>query len=340
MEGGPPFRRCLVGGTFDRLHAGHLSLLQAGLEAADHLEVHITSDHMASSKGGRLQPHEDRRHAVLEALAVFRPDGWSTHVLEDELGPAPTHPVADALLVSPETQKGGERINEARREHGLDGLHLIQVPHVTCEDGGVLSSSRIRAGEVDTEGRRWIDARWSEQDLVMSDEAGRRLKAPAGEPFDGPEDHPEVAMREALDHLQPHERPLVAVGDVTVRTMLEMEVLPDMALIDGFTKRQSLDDRDTVDQTAFPVVFHAASPAGRLTPDLLATLRAAVHCDEPCVVNVEGEEDLAPLFVHLLAPLGAVVLFGMPGRGLMVQRCTLKMKERCRTILEGFEVGR
>lgn len=53
---------------------------------------------------------------------------------------------------------------------------------------------------------------------------------------------------------------------------------------------------------------------------------------------VDGEEDMAPLYLHLLAPLGAIVVFGMPGWGLMVQRTTIEMKERCRTILNAFEV--
>ena len=40
----------------------------------------------------------------------------------------------------------------------------------------------------------------------------------------------------------------------------------------------------------------------------------------------------------LASPLGTVIVFGMPGWGLMVQRTTLAMKERCRTILNAFEV--
>ena len=55
-------------------------------------------------------------------------------------------------------------------------------------------------------------------------------------------------------------------------------------------------------------------------------------------MTVDGEEDLAPLYLLLLAPLGTVIVFGMPGWGLMVQRTTLAMKERCRTILNAFEV--
>ena len=45
------YSRCLVGGTFDRLHAGHRLLLDAAVKSAEHVEVHITSDGMADKIG-------------------------------------------------------------------------------------------------------------------------------------------------------------------------------------------------------------------------------------------------------------------------------------------------
>jgi uncharacterized protein (UPF0218 family) len=56
------------------------------------------------------------------------------------------------------------------------------------------------------------------------------------------------------------------------------------------------------------------------------------------VIVVEGEEDLAPLFVHLLAPVHTVVLYGQPHEGVVVQNSLLKTKQRCRRLLELFEV--
>ena len=46
----PQFQLCLVGGTFDRLHAGHRLLLDAAVKAAQRVEVHVTSDAMADKK--------------------------------------------------------------------------------------------------------------------------------------------------------------------------------------------------------------------------------------------------------------------------------------------------
>ena len=56
------------------------------------------------------------------------------------------------------------------------------------------------------------------------------------------------------------------------------------------------------------------------------------------VVVVDGEEDLAPLYIHLHVPLNAVVLYGQPGQGVVVQPSSTETKLRCRRLLELFEV--
>ena len=54
------------------------------------------------------------------------------------------------------------------------------------------------------------------------------------------------------------------------------------------------------------------------------------------LIDIEGEEDLAPLFLHPLAPLDAVVLYGQPGEGVVVRWCGEDTKQRCRRLLEKF----
>ena len=259
-------------------------------------------------------------------------------MLEDAFGPAPQHPTADALIVSPETRRGGEAINRKRSEGGFEPLALIEVEHRRNGEGTILSSTAIRNGQMDTSGEAWIQPQWREHDMAMSPAAEAQLKTPSGTLYPGPEEHPEIAMTAVLDDMTTLDGPLIAVGDVTAKVMLGLDVVPNLALIDGQTKRIALDDEDTVDLSAFPLRHDAASPAGVLTPNLLAQLEASLRADVPCVLVVDGEEDMAPLYLHLLAPLGAIIVFGMPRQGLMVQRTTLDMKERCRSILNDFEV--
>ena len=102
--------RCLVGGTFDRFHQGHKSLLNAALDAAEFVEVWITNDVMSAAKSPILQPFEDRR----EAIMAWADERITTHELEDNYGPAPVRKDCDSIICTPETLGNCQRINEIR----------------------------------------------------------------------------------------------------------------------------------------------------------------------------------------------------------------------------------
>ena len=69
MEEGRSFRRCLIGGTFDRFHSGHQLLIQTALRQADFIEVHVVNDEMAQAKGNWVQSLDDRMEALLNWLS-------------------------------------------------------------------------------------------------------------------------------------------------------------------------------------------------------------------------------------------------------------------------------
>ena len=63
------------------------------------------------------------------------------------------HGHIEGIVVSVETAWRAEEINELRRVRGLKPLRVFVVDMVLAEDGRPLSSSRVRAGEVDRFGR-------------------------------------------------------------------------------------------------------------------------------------------------------------------------------------------
>ena len=114
--------------------------------------------------------------------------------------------------------------------------------------------------------------------------------------------------------------------------------MPDIALIDGMTKRQELQESEKIDEQQFPHILHAENPPGHLTPSLTKAIDAALNADESSLINVDGEEDLAPIIIHCLAPIGTAVIYGQPKVGVVVQISTLEVKSRCRNLLSMFEV--
>ena len=322
--------RCLVGGTFDRFHDGHKLLLTSALERAELVEVWITSDSMSSGKSPLIEPFEDRREAILQ----WADERITTHLLEDNMGPAPHRKDCDSIVCTPETLGNCQVINEKRVANGLLPLEIIEVEHAIDETGGIISSSRIRAGIIDTDGSSWLPEKMKGNTYHFHKGLDEELKTPSGQLYTGPEDMPEVAMSSAIEDLLPGS--VIAVGDVSVATLLSMEFTPDIGVIDGMTKRQELSEK--VDISGFDSLISAESPAGQITPSMIHAIETALHNDSTICIEVDGEEDLAPMIIHLLAPIGTNVLYGQPRQGVVLAITDLNMKRRCKHLLSLFEV--
>ncbi|PCH79248.1 MAG: hypothetical protein COB96_04580 [Planctomycetota bacterium] len=96
-----------------------------------------------------------------------------------------------------------------------------------------------------------------------------------------------------------------------------------------------------MDPAEFDHHLTCVNPAGLLTPDLKRKVREALVNHGSTLLEVEGEEDLAPIVVHLLAPLGSVILYGQPGKGVVLRITDEAAKARARGLLDLFttEVG-
>ena len=145
--------RICLGGTFDRLHRAHRVLLSRAAEEADRIFVGVTSDRMArmAKNGQRIQPYSARVKAV-SAFLKTRGKPFEIFQLNDRYGPAATGPY-DAILVSHDTHSTAEEINKLRRNRHLPPLRILEQDMVLAEDGEPLSSTRVRSGEVDGEGK-------------------------------------------------------------------------------------------------------------------------------------------------------------------------------------------
>ncbi len=143
----------LMGGTFDRLHAGHRQLLTKAFEVGDYVYIGLTTDaYIARSNKQlkeRIKPHADRLFALrlhLQQQGVL--NRTIILPLDDTAGPKALDPKLGALILTDGTQKGGEYVNDLRRQNGVGLLDLITLPLVTDDMQQIISSTRLRLQEI------------------------------------------------------------------------------------------------------------------------------------------------------------------------------------------------
>jgi uncharacterized protein (UPF0218 family) len=256
--------------------------------------------------------------------------------LEDEVGPAPTTLEADSIGCTPETRSACESINSSRKIESLAPLSIIMAEQVLGVAGEIISSSRIRDGEIDRQGQPWLGEAEMYLDQRMPVILDDELKQPFGTLHEGPESNPEIAMKKALASISIHTPKLIAVGDVTVQTLVDMGKIPDISFIDGMTKREVWAEAENLDRELFAHLSTCTNPPGLITADLKLATKVALLNSRPTLIVVKGEEDLAPIIIHLLAPIGCAVLYGQPGKGVVVRITSIETKENCRRLLDVF----
>jgi len=149
------FQKVAVGGAFDELHMGHKTLLERAFEVGNKVIIGLSSDEFVSKMG---KPHEtasyNERRKELEAFLEQSDLAARAEIvpLNDPCGLTISGKGLEALVVSKETQKTAERINEKRQKAGLAPLEIVGVNMVPAENNTPISTTRIRSGEIDRNG--------------------------------------------------------------------------------------------------------------------------------------------------------------------------------------------
>jgi pantetheine-phosphate adenylyltransferase len=144
-----------TGGTFDEIHIGHIALLSKAFQAGKKVIIGISSDEFAKKRGKRLNHDFDQRVENLNKMIKkeFGNASYEIAKLDGDFGPAVTADDVGALVASHETQAKGRLLNQMRAKRGLKPVEVIAVEMIKADDGSPISSTRIRAGEIDSRGR-------------------------------------------------------------------------------------------------------------------------------------------------------------------------------------------
>lgn len=166
-----------------------------------------------------------------------------------------------------------------------------------------------------------------------------------------------IVDSEEIKKLDPNE--LVCVGDVCTISLLENGIRPKISIVDYITKRLALGEAKAriMELIGYDKIFwvvknetnakvpqnywlglRVRNPQSTITQELWDAINYAYHVENPTLIEVEGEEDLAAIACIALGKPGTKVIYGIPDVGMQLLHITEEIKQNVNEVLKEMEV--
>lgn len=330
------FHRSLVGGTFDRFHRGHQKLVTTAFEQSEKVIIGIATDELFKNKSfaNLIEDYQTREQSVSHFLSQQSLENRFEIVpIHDFYGTSLTDRNLDAIFITESNKENVAKMNEEREKLGFTMLQIITVPYVFGNDNLVISSERIRKGEIDREGNSYVKLFVTQEVFILPESAREDLRHPIGVI--------EKDMQEVVSRLESNTM-LIAVGDIVAESVAKIAKPAAISVIDGKTRRHQIDLSEGVNLLHLEgVKIHVDNPAGTITKKGALSLQKAFADFEMTqrkqLIVVSGEEDLLAIPAILFAPLNAAVLYGQFDKGIVVVQVTEQNKKRVYDLFGKFQ---
>jgi len=306
------YKTAVLGGTFDHFHIGHEKLMEYSFSISQRLIIGITSESYISNSKFRIQNSEFfenfevRKKNVEDFLNNIAPNRFEIVEINDIFGPTLDGSFeAEAIIVSRETRKGAEEINRQRVKLGLSQFEIVEVEDVFAQDKILLSSERIRKGEIDRNGEPYVDPGLLSADHIMPDELREEFKKPWGKLLKVPKD---TDFRNSSL--------IAAVGDETSKVLNRLGIKFQIAVIDFKIARQKrFSDIKELGFFGNEIVYKVLNNPGSVSSALFKTVSEVLKRveEQSQIILIDGEDDLAVVPLILLSSLGTYIYYGQPG---------------------------
>jgi len=322
----------VCGGTFDHFHKGHREFLRYALSISGKLFVGLTTDSFVLAKNnGKWSEDYKTRKLQLEQF-LYREkviDRIYLEPIEDIFIPKIWEKLPiEAIVVSKKTVYGAKKINLKRKEQRKYPLIIEIAPLVKDKNNGYISSSRIRNGEINREGKVYLSPYWLNHNLIITNKLRKEFKNPFG-----------TLIKDKKDYGNLISPFLITVGDITTKVFNQIGLNQNISVVDFHVARHkeffSLEDLGFSQGQKFIMVNN---PPGHLTSDLFKAVSFLFKKEKSrrTVVKIEGEEDLSVLPLVLAAPLKSLIFYGQPREGVVKVYVSEDVKEKAYNFVSQF----
>lgn len=333
-----------LAGTFDRLHQGHKALMELGFKLARKVSIGIAKKELCQNKllAATIETFKIRKETVKKYLREKNLLARTAFfALSDIFGPAVKNKSFDAILVSAETFLNAVKINRVRKAKKMPPLKIIVAPSVKGDDGKIISSERIRNGEIDREGHSYEKIFRRGGKLVLPQFLRRELRRPLGAVFKGAKEQKEVIAKKIVREINAAKPTIIiTVGDIVSLSLKNIGFEPDVKIIDFRERRKainlSLKDIFLKNTRPVKVINEAGTIQRKAVTVLRSVMRSFFQKGDKQTMIIKGEEDLMTLPAVLFAPLCSLVVYGQYGLGAVVTEVTEEKKKEVAEILKSF----
>lgn len=151
------FKRIVIlGGTFDKLHKGHLKILKLASKISNEIKIGLVKNKMINNKflSKDIENFYSREKNIKNFFKRIKNKELKIEIipLSDPYGPSLNLKEITDIIVTEETLPRAIFINKVRKSKGLNKLRIHKIKLVLSEDLRIIRSSRIRAKEINKNG--------------------------------------------------------------------------------------------------------------------------------------------------------------------------------------------
>lgn len=129
---------------------------------------------------------------------------------------------------------------------------------------------------------------------------------------------------------------IVSVGDMCTLSLKKFGITTKISVVDFKIERKNREDLR--EKFSLNGNIKVNNPQGFITKELWCAIEDAYNKDGKTIIEVNGEEDLATLPAIIMAPDNSILVYGLPGKGMVIVHTNEKIKEIVRRALKKMEV--
>ena len=234
------YENAILGGTFDHFHKGHMHFLDEAFRESKSITIGLTTTRLLKDKilSNSIQEFRMREYSLNKFL---HDRGYFKRAkivpLTDKYGNSLVERKIDVIFITKVGYSNDKIINKERELLKFHRIRIVKVPLTKGSDGKVISSTRIRIGEIDRGGNTYLEIFRRVRELVLRSYERESLKKRIGKIIK------KIDSKEILDP----SNFIITIGDVVTSTLVKLGRVPDISVYDLKNKREIITDREILD---------------------------------------------------------------------------------------------